>query len=102
MTVSFLDLSIICEAIRSRAVLEFDYDGRRRVVAPYCHGRTAKHSEVLRAVQLSGYAPGGLGFGKLWTIAKMTNVRLSGETFMPEDPAYNPKDSAMAWIHCCI
>jgi hypothetical protein len=27
----------ICQAIRTRVLLEFDYDGRHRVAAPYCH-----------------------------------------------------------------
>ncbi len=30
----------ICAAIRNCELLEFDYDGLRRVVAPYCHGFT--------------------------------------------------------------
>jgi hypothetical protein len=93
----------ICEAIRARLVLEFDYDGRRRIVAPYCHGVTAKGDEVLRAVQLRGWSrSGGLGFGKLWMIRKISNPRSTGETFTPDDPDYNPHDSAMSLVHCCV
>jgi hypothetical protein len=93
----------ICVAIRSRMLLEFDYDGLHRVVAPYCHGFGSRDAEVLRAVQVRGASrSGGLGFGKLWTVARMRDVRTSGETFLPADPNYNPNDSAIPRIHCRI
>lgn len=93
---------IICAAIRDRVLLELDYDGRHRVIVPYCHGMT-KHGEVLRAVQVGGDSrSGALGFGKLWTVEKMLNVRRTEVAFLPNDPHYNPQDSAMTTIHCCV
>lgn len=93
----------ICEAIQARMLLEFDYDGHHRVVAPYCHGVTTRGVESLRAVQVGGESrSGGFGYGKLWTVAKMTNFRTTGEPFAPDDPNYNPDDSAMAEIHCRV
>lgn len=91
---------IICAAIRDLRLLEFDYDGLHRVVAPYCHGFTA-HGEVLRAVQVRGESHSrGMGFGKLWKLSKMLNLRPTTEPFVPDDPHYNPDDSAMVTIHC--
>ncbi|HEX6737826.1 MAG TPA: hypothetical protein VF310_06135 [Vicinamibacteria bacterium] len=94
----------LCEAIRSLRVVEFDYGpGGRRIVHPYCHGVTATGAESLRAVQVAGSSrPGGLGFGKLWTIAKMANVVVRDESFDPDDPDYNPDDTAMVEIHCRV
>jgi hypothetical protein len=96
--------AILCEAISAQVLLEFDYNGEHRVVAPYCHGISTRGVEVLRAVQLrrpnSTSKRGGFGFGKLWQVASMKNVRLTGEPFTPDDPHYNPDDSAMARIHC--
>ena len=95
--------SIICEAIRRRVLLEFEYGGHSRVVAPYCHGTSVRNAESLRAVQVRGSSSsGGLGFGKLWTIAKMSHLRLTNEPFTPDDPDYNPDDSAMIRIHCRV
>src|SRR4051794_19349504 len=95
--------STICEAIRSRTLLEFDYGGHHRVVAPYCHGVTTKNVEVLRAIQVGGSSrTGGFGFGKLWHVEKMRNLRTSDERFIPNDPNYNPDDTAMLRIHCRI
>jgi hypothetical protein len=93
---------VICAAIRDCVLLEFDYDGLHRVVAPYCHGST-KNGETLRAVQVQGDSRSrGLGFGKLWTVEKMLNLRRTGTAFVPNDPHYNPQDRAMATIHCNV
>jgi hypothetical protein len=93
---------LLCEAMRDRRVLAFDYHGHERRVAPYCHGFNAR-GEVLRAVQIGGTsASGGFGFGKLWIVAEMQRVRVSEESFVPDDPDYHPDDSAMMRIHCRI
>ncbi|HEX9619279.1 MAG TPA: hypothetical protein VF989_04025 [Polyangiaceae bacterium] len=95
--------SIICDAIRSRRVLEFDYHGLHRVVVPYCHGVSARGTEVLRAIQIAGpSASGGFGFGKLWIVDEMSRLRLTETPFSPDDPNYNPDDSAMVRIHCRV
>jgi hypothetical protein len=93
----------ICQAIKYLRILEFDYGNGRRVVHPYCHGVTTTGHETLRAVQIDGRTrPGGLGFGKLWTVAKMSNLIVTERTFVPSDPNYNPDDSAMVTIHCRV
>jgi hypothetical protein len=94
---------LLCEAIRARSLLAFEYEGLARVVAPYCHGTNRRGVEVLRAVQLRGATrSGGLGFGKLWIASKMVHVRVLEETFSRDDPDYNPDDSAMLRIHCRV
>jgi len=96
-------VELICEAIRERALLEFVYHHRRRVVAPYCCGLSARGADVLRAVQVRGEsASGGLGFGKLWTVAEISGLRMLDEVFIPEDPDYNPQDRAMTRIYCAV
>jgi hypothetical protein len=93
----------ICRAIRARTLVEFDYDGLHRIVAPYCHGLTHKRVEVLRAIQIGGASrSSGFGFGKLWHVEKMINLRTSDEKFLPTDPGYNPDDSVMMHICCRV
>jgi hypothetical protein len=95
--------AVICEAIRLRCLLEFDYQGHHRMVEPYCHGFSARGAEVLRAVQIAGSSrSAGFGFGKLWVVASMSNVYVTATGFVPNDPNYNPEDSAMTRIHCRI
>jgi hypothetical protein len=96
-------VELICKAIRKRALLEFVYHNRRRVVAPYCCGASSRGGDVLRAVQVrGGSASGGMGFGKLWTIAEIADLRMLDEVFTPGDPDYNPQDRAMTRIYCGI
>jgi hypothetical protein len=93
--------AVVCRAIRELRVLEFEYYGKRRVVQPYCHGVTMKGADSLRALQIGGQGP-GFGFGKMWALEKMANLRLTDRRFVPDDPHYNPDDSAMARIHCRV
>jgi hypothetical protein len=93
----------ICDAVRSCTVLEFQYDGLRRVVTPYCHGINERGVEVLRAVQIGGESRSrGFGFGKLWIVQRMQQARATGAAFVPDDPDYNPDDSAMRTICCRV
>jgi hypothetical protein len=93
----------IYHAIHTRTLLAFDYGGHPRIVAPYCYGLTAANIETLRAIQIGGTSSsGGFGFGKLWTISKISNLRTTAEPFLPTDPSYNPNDSAMTRILCRI
>jgi hypothetical protein len=94
---------IICAAIRERSLLEFQYHGLHRVVAPYCHGISTRGVEVLRAVQIRGFSStGGFGFGKLWSVADIVDARLTNESFVPDDPDYNPNDRGMRQVHCRV
>lgn len=94
---------MICEAIRRRVLLQFQYHGLPRVVAPYCHGVSTRGTEVLRAVQIRGSSSsGGLHFGKLWAVPDIVDLRILDETFVADDPNYNPNDSAMQKIFCRI
>jgi hypothetical protein len=33
-------------------------------------------------------------------VEKMVDVKGTAESFVPDDPHYNPRDSAMVTIHC--
>ncbi|HEY0683791.1 MAG TPA: hypothetical protein VGD45_15770 [Steroidobacter sp.] len=93
----------IVEAIRKRALLQFNYKGHIRIVAPYCFGVSTRGEDVLRAVQVRGSsASNGMGFGKLWTVTDIAEPRVLDEGFTPDDPHYNPDDSAMTHIYCRV
>jgi hypothetical protein len=94
---------IVCNAIRDRTLIAFDYDDHPRIAAPYCHGVTRKWQESVRAVQVGGTSRSGtLGEGKLFTLAKMKNLRPTGQRFTPDDPEYDPNDAALIGIHCRV
>jgi hypothetical protein len=96
-------LALLCEAIETKKLLAFTYEGHPRVVAPYSHGFTRAGAEILRAVQLRGSSrSGNFGHGKLWSVSKMRLVRTLNESLIADDPDYEPNDAAMARIHCRV
>lgn len=103
MLCSALVFALLCEAIATRRLLAFTYEGLARVVAPYCHGFTKAGDEVLRGIQVRGSSRSGHFIsGKLWTVSKMRLVRTLEEAYQANDPSYEPDDSAMARVHCRV
>jgi hypothetical protein len=95
--------ALICEAVRRRVLLEFDYDGLHRVVQPYRHGIGLTGRESLRAIQIAGQNRGKQGAaGKLWTVSKMVNLSVSAQSFLPDDVNDDPQDSAFESIDCAV
>jgi hypothetical protein len=93
----------ICTAIQDKRLLMFDYNGQSRVVEPYCLGLSTQDAELLRAIQVAGASHSRrFGFGKLWTLEQMKAVRVAEQTFVPDDPNYNPNDSAMKLVICNV
>ena len=77
-------------AIANRSVIAFDYEGTTRFVEPHALGRTSKDDMVMRGFQTGGDS-NTINFGwKLFTVAKMFNIRLA-----PPRKDYNPADKAM-------
>lgn len=93
----------ICQAISGRSVIEFSYGGRIRVVEPHAHGISTAGNEVLRGYQVSGYSSSRRPpFWSLFDVSKVTDLTLSGNTFLGNRPGYNANDSAMTRVHCHV
>lgn len=89
----------ICEAIRTRHRLSFDYGGSRRVVDPYILGRDTDGRLLLSAVQVSGGS--GAGF-RTFELAGLDALNITAQTFFSNDPRYNPRDRLFAEVLCRI
>ena len=93
----------ICSAIQTKRIIAFNYDGGLRKIEPYCHGVTKKGNEVLRAFQISGYSSSGNPIGwKLFSVSKISNLKILDEIFQSKRRDYNPNDPAMSRIFCRI
>ena len=93
----------ICSAIKTKRIITFYYDGGLRRIEPYCHGVTKKGNEVLRAFQISGYSRSGSPIGwKLFSVSKISNLKILDETFHSIRRDYNPNDSVMSRIFCRV
>lgn len=93
----------ICDAVASRSVVEFSYGGGTRMVEPHCHGMSTTGKEVLRGYQTGGYSSSGNAEGwRLFVVSDIRNFQVLVETFERNRPNYNPNDSAMTTVHCCV
>lgn len=95
--------STLCEAIQNQNLVEFYYDGGQRVVEPYCHGISTAGNEVLRGYQTAGFSSTGtVPDWKLFRVDKIRRLDITSNTFGGIRPSYDPNDSAMNHIFCCV
>lgn len=95
--------SKICEAINSKRVIQFDYNGGMWLVEPFCYGISSKGNEILRGYQTGGYSESGKPEGwKLFDLSKVSGLEITNISFEGIRPDYNPNDRAMVRIYCCI
>lgn len=91
----------ICEAINSRRLLTFYYDGYSRTVEPHTAGTDKKGHEALRAYQVSGGSDSGEYVGwKLFHVDEMQNITALKEQFERPRPKYKRNDSGFSNIRC--
>ena len=91
----------ICDAIKGRQVIEFDYDSHHRIVQPAAAGpHVTTGNPVLR-----GYQVGGTGktrevpFWDLFLIEKIRNLVILEETFDADPLGYQRGDKHIT-IQC--
>ena len=88
--------SEICDAINIRQRMEFEYNGKLRIVEPQCYGILTTGKEGLRCRMVKG----GSRDEQLFDIDKMTKVRLLDQHFTKPGPNYKQDDSAFKVIFC--
>ncbi len=89
----------ITDAIRNRKVLEFSYNGQPRVVEPQTYGISTTGHLILRGYQRTGGSTSGYTTGlRLFEIAKISQVRQTGEQFAEAQAEHNPNDRAMSKV----
>lgn len=86
----------ICEAIRTKRVLAFTYDGTARQVEPHAHGADLDGDESLRDWQIFGTGSGW----RMFHTAKMTGLTTTDKTFSGPRPGYKKGDKDLAVIYC--
>ena len=92
---------IICSAIKSKQLIQFNYEDSTRIVEPYCYGLSKADNEVLRAYQVKGQSKSGNPIGwKLFSASKMENIIVSDE-FFPIGYTYS-SEPVVKKVYCCI
>jgi hypothetical protein len=92
----------ICDAIRLKRVIRFEYHGGAREVEPYIYGRSSAGVELLRGFQLRGASRSGETAGwKMFQIDDVSGVSVTFEPFTPRD-GYDPADKIIAFVNCRV
>ena len=94
----------ICSAISSRRLVEFRYHGGFRLVEPFCLGEVVPGSkESLLCYQVGGYTQFGDPVGwKLYRFSEISRLKVTDEGFTGAGRGYDPDNSGMTTIDCCI
>jgi hypothetical protein len=96
-----MDMSIelrnrICDAIKNKQRIKFEYNKKMRVGEPQCCGKTTKEKDVVRLHLI----PGGSKPVQLFDISEIGYLQLLDEYFSGPGPNYRKDDSAMKSIYC--
>ncbi len=93
--------NVICSAIQSKQMIQFNYEDSTRIAEPYCYGESKTGNEVLRAFQVKGGSKSGIPSGwKLFRASKMENITITDEYFVIGHD-YG-KEPVIKNSYCCI
>lgn len=86
---------IITQAIRERRKLQFNYQGRTRVVDPHVFGVSSKGNEIILCWQTGGSSskPGDLPNWRMFETDKIQGLQITNDNFTPRAQSRNPFES---------
>jgi hypothetical protein len=94
---------VICDSIRLRHVIRFQYHGGMREVEPHCYGRSSTGDEFLRAYQLRGASRSGEPAGwKMFRADEISGLSVTFESFTAPRAGYDPVDTVITFVNCRI
>ncbi len=82
--------------------MNYQYDGRSRVVEPFCCGISTAGNYVLRGFQIRGSDKTKPLCWRLYELAEISQLSITQHSFKGKREDYNSEDSAMTEIFCRI
>jgi hypothetical protein len=93
--------SIICDAIRSKRLIRFIYDGYERIVEPHLHGINTANHEMLSGWLVGGWSESRPEPGwRNYLVREMNDVHALADTFDGPRPRYNAFDPQVRQVFC--
>jgi hypothetical protein len=91
----------ICDAIRSRRLLRFVYDGYERIIEPHSHGINSANHEVVSGWLVGGWTKTETEPGwRNYLVTDMHDVHVLAESFAGPRPGFNPHAPYIRQIFC--
>lgn len=94
--------AILCEAIRRRSIIEFEYGGLPRRVEPHCHGYSRGGNELLSAYQSGGRSHSASMGWKVFEVDRITSLIVTPHHFLKPRSTYNRERPGVDQIHCSV
>lgn len=90
----------ICKAINEKRILQFSYQGHRRLVEPHTYGIDHLGHKALSAYQVGGTSTSGVLGWKLFHTDKITSLSVLQDEFYSHRNKYVKCDTRMSTIFC--
>jgi len=92
---------LICQAIKEKRLLELQYDGHSRRVAPHIYGIDAAGDELLTCYEVWGGTDGEPAGWRSLRLAEVSEVKLTSKRFAPR-PEQQRRDDPIARVYCQV
>lgn len=93
---------LLCRAITDKYLVQFKYDGRSRIVEPFCCGISAAGNYVLRGFQIRGADKTKPLCWRLYELEEISQLSVTQHSYKSKRSDYNSEDTAMTKIFCRI
>ncbi|MGI8555087.1 MAG: hypothetical protein ACR2LT_01870 [Pyrinomonadaceae bacterium] len=93
---------LLCRAITDKLLVQFKYDGRSRIVEPFCCGINNAGNYVLRGFQIRGSDKTKPLCWRLYELAEISQLSVTQHSYKGKRSDYNSEDTAMTKIFCRI
>jgi len=93
---------LLCRAIADKHIVQFKYDGRTRIVEPFCCGTSVSENFVLRGFQIRGTDKTKPFCWRLYELSEMSQLSITQHSFKGKREDYNLEDTAITKIFCRI
>jgi hypothetical protein len=92
---------VICQAIKEKRLLELQYDGQARRVAPHIYGIDAAGDERLNCYEVWGGSDGESAGWRSLRLAQISELKLTSKRFAPR-PEHQRLNEDIARIFCQV
>jgi hypothetical protein len=91
----------ICQAIREKRLLELDYEGHTRRVAPHIYGIDAAGEELLTCYEVWGGTDGEPAGWRSLRLTDISQLKLTSKRFAPR-PEHQRTNVDIARVFCQV
>ena len=93
---------LLCRAISEKRIVQFKYDGRSRIVEPFCCGMNSAENYVMRGFQIRGSDKTKPLCWRIYELAGMSQLSVTNHSFNGKRADYTPADPLVTEIFCSI